>query len=256
MLDRSPTSVTAAEHRLRWLLQGKPWTVTSARGEPFPQRLVRILSIDGGGIRGIIPGLILQRIEEQAGAPIADLFDIVAGTSTGGLLAMGLTTPKPGSSDRPRYAAKDIVEVYRRRGPEIFHRSRRYRLRSLDGLRRPKYPAQGLQRVLDELFGEARLSESVRQTLVTAYCTERRMPTVLSSAGAVQQRNPDVICAEAARATAAAPTYFPPSSCARRRPATPIRSTASRSSTEACSRTTRRCTPRTRQRRRTASARC
>ncbi len=61
--------------------------------------VVKILAIDGGGIRGIIPATVLAEIERRTGARIADLFDLVAGTSTGGILALGLV--KPDSSGRP-----------------------------------------------------------------------------------------------------------------------------------------------------------
>ncbi len=54
---------------------------------------VRVLAIDGGGIRGIIPASVLVELERVSGRPIAEMFDIIAGTSTGGILALGLTVP-------------------------------------------------------------------------------------------------------------------------------------------------------------------
>lgn len=56
-------------------------------------RTWRILSIDGGGIRGIIPAVLLRQMEERTGYQISDLFDFVTGTSTGAIIALGLTTP-------------------------------------------------------------------------------------------------------------------------------------------------------------------
>lgn len=69
----------------------------------------RILSIDGGGIRGVIPAVVLTEIERLTGRPIAESFDLVAGTSTGGILALGLTLP--GEQRTPRYAAVDLVSL-------------------------------------------------------------------------------------------------------------------------------------------------
>jgi len=93
---------------------------------------IRILSIDGGGIRGIIPALVLARIEQLTNRPIAQLFDLVAGTSTGGILALGLTIPKfPG---RPLYRAKEFVSMFEHEGPRIFSRSMVRTLLTTDSL--------------------------------------------------------------------------------------------------------------------------
>ena len=67
----------------------------------------RILSLDGGGIRGLIPALVLAALEQRTGKPTAQLFDLIAGTSTGGVLALGLTRPGPGG--KPLYRADDMV---------------------------------------------------------------------------------------------------------------------------------------------------
>lgn len=79
--------------------------------------MINVLSIDGGGIRGLIPALVLQRIEEETGTPTADLFDLIAGTSTGGILALGLTLPDDGegAEESPRYTAQNLADLYRER---------------------------------------------------------------------------------------------------------------------------------------------
>ncbi|KAK4269910.1 hypothetical protein QN277_023006 [Acacia crassicarpa] len=86
---------------------------------------VRILAIDGGGIRGILPSVILKQFELSlqklnSSARIAEYFDVVAGTSTGGLIAALLTAPDPQNKDRPLYSADDILQFYRQHGPSIF----------------------------------------------------------------------------------------------------------------------------------------
>ncbi|KAK3004118.1 hypothetical protein RJ639_020109 [Escallonia herrerae] len=86
--------------------------------------LITILSIDGGGIRGIIPATILAFLESQLqeldgeGARLADYFDVVAGASTGGLITAMLTAPN--ENGRPLYAAKDIKPFYFEQCPKIF----------------------------------------------------------------------------------------------------------------------------------------
>src|ERR1700733_16299542 len=79
---------------------------------------VKILSIDGGGIRGIIPALVLAEIEKRTGRPIACLFDLIAGTSTGGILALGLSIPK--TPPAPLYAASQLFEMFAHEGGRIF----------------------------------------------------------------------------------------------------------------------------------------
>jgi len=87
---------------------------------------MKVLSIDGGGIRGIIPAMILAEIERRTGKQIWEMFDLIAGTSTGGMLALGLVAP--GFDGKPRYSLakpskriEQIIEVYRCRGKEIFY---------------------------------------------------------------------------------------------------------------------------------------
>src|SRR5205823_5242058 len=84
--------------------------------------VLKILAIDGGGIRGVIPATILSAIEERTETSICKLFDLVAGTSTGGILALGLVKPSAGDEDRPQYKAADLAELYEKEGKRIFDR--------------------------------------------------------------------------------------------------------------------------------------
>ncbi len=168
----------------------------------------RILSIDGGGIRGIIPALILAELERRAGRPVAKMFDLVAGTSTGGILAVGLTMP--GTRRKPKYTALDLVALYEEEGDAIFHRSKWHQIRAIGNLAEEKYPSEGIERVLAERFGEAWLSAVLTNVLVTAYDIELRRPHFFKSDRAQTKPERDFHLADVARATSAAPTYFEP----------------------------------------------
>ena len=168
----------------------------------------RILSIDGGGIRGIIPALILAELERRTGKPVAKLFDLVAGTSTGGILAVGLTMP--GTKRKPKYSAHDLVSLYEEDGDDIFHRSKWHQVRALGNLAEEKYPSEGIERVLAERFGKALLSEVITNVLVTAYDIELRQPHFFKSDRARKYPDRNFFLADVARATSAAPTYFEP----------------------------------------------
>lgn len=164
--------------------------------------VTRILSIDGGGIRGIIPAMVLEEIERCTGKPVAELFDVVAGTSTGGIIALGLACPAP------QYSAAELVNFYVQDGPKVFAHECLGRLRQLFW---PKYGVKELEAVLHRYFGEVRLREARVDVLVPAYDVERRQVIFFRSAHAVQ--NPDDYdypMRLVARATSAAPTYFKP----------------------------------------------
>jgi patatin-like phospholipase/acyl hydrolase len=185
------------------------------------QQTVRILSIDGGGIRGILPARLLQEIERQTGQPGAELFDLVAGTSTGGIIACGIAR---------RISATRLGEFYASNGGKIFTRSFGREVATLDGLFGPDYDPRPLERMLREVLGETWLSEVTRpHLLIPSYCVAlppsdraagRERPSAMFfkswkangvslDAGDVQETL-DFPLWQVARATSAAPTYFPP----------------------------------------------
>ena len=168
----------------------------------------RILSIDGGGIRGIIPAVMLAELERRSGKRTHQLFDMFAGTSTGGILSLALALP--GSDGVARWSAREIVELYVEHGPEIFNRSLLHRIRAVGSILDEKYPDTGLEKVLKRYFGEARLSEALVEVLVTAYDLEGRDPFFFKRRKASATAEDDYPMWEVARATAAAPTYFEP----------------------------------------------
>jgi len=171
-------------------------------GTPDSQK---ILSIDGGGIRGLIPAIVLNEIEQRTGKRVAELFDVIAGTSTGGILALGLT--RAGDDGRPRYTATDLAQLYITEARTIFPHEFFAKPRELIG---PKYPSTGRERVLSEKLGEARLKEALTDVIVTSYDIERRTPIFFRSTLAKTSADHDFLAREVALATSAAPTYFEP----------------------------------------------
>ncbi len=160
----------------------------------------RILSIDGGGILGLIPALVLAEIEARTSRPAVQLFDLVAGTSTGGIIASAVAAG---------FSAKVVVDLYRQRGPQIFSRSLWHRLITGFGVWGPQYEASGIDAALGAVFGARSLSSCWVDLLVPAYDIEARTPTLFKSTKAVDRRRDYYLC-DVCRATSAAPTYFPP----------------------------------------------
>ncbi|HXH98267.1 MAG TPA: patatin-like phospholipase family protein [Gaiellaceae bacterium] len=172
--------------------------------------LVKVLSIDGGGIRGVIPATVLSEIEKRTQARIASLFDLIAGTSTGGILALGLVKPSTADPGEPQYSASELVGLYKQEGRRIFDRSLWHRIVALDNLIDEKYEATGLEAVLSQYFGEAPLSKAVTEALVTSYELETREPWFFARHKALADPAFDFPMRFVARATSAAPTFFEP----------------------------------------------
>lgn len=164
----------------------------------------KILSLDGGGIRGIIPALVLAEIENRTGRPIAEMFDLIAGTSTGGIIAVGLAKTK---KSKIEYSANDLANLYFDHGKTIFSRSFWKGVSSVGGVNEEKYNHRGLESVLKTFFGENTLGQSKTNILVSAYDIENRTPTFFKS---WKEEWKDLPIKLVSRATSAAPTYFEP----------------------------------------------
>ena len=157
---------------------------------------MKVLAIDGGGIRGLIPALVLAEIERRCDRPMSQLVDLVAGTSTGAIIACALTRPEP-------LAAERIARIYVDEGPDIFHRSLLKRITSVEGYLDERYDSEGLLTSLRRHLGDTRLAEARTELLITAYDLELRNAKLLG-------RRDDFSMVEAAHASSAAPSYFEP----------------------------------------------
>lgn len=179
------------------------------------QKLTRILSIDGGGIRGIIPGQILVTLEEKLkkataneNARIADYFDLIAGTSTGGILACAYLCPDQKDPLRPKFTAEEVVNLYLERGDEIFNVPLKHKIITAGGTIDEKYPSEELEDALNDYFGETKLSQLLKPCLISSYDIKRRQGHFFTQHDAIKKEGWDYFVKDVARATSAAPTYF------------------------------------------------
>ncbi|KAG7532895.1 Patatin-like phospholipase domain [Arabidopsis thaliana x Arabidopsis arenosa] len=177
--------------------------------------LVTILSLDGGGVRGIIGGVILanlekhlQEIDKDESVRLADYFDVIAGTSTGGLMTAMLTAPN--KSGRPLYAAKDIVPFYLEESPKIFYGSKWWVPSTLWRLFRPKYDGEYLHTRLGEILGETRLGQTLTNVVIPTFDIKKLQPTIFSSYHASVDPSLNVKLSDICIGTSAAPYYLPP----------------------------------------------
>ncbi|XP_010269002.1 PREDICTED: patatin-like protein 2 isoform X2 [Nelumbo nucifera] len=183
---------------------------------PTYGNLVTILSIDGGGIRGIIPGTILAFLESQLqkldgeDARLADYFDVIAGTSTGGLVTAMLTAPN--ENNRPLFAAKDIVPFYLEDCPKIFPQTSGIfgsALNLIKLMNGPKYDGKYLHSLVEKKLGETRLHQTLTNIVIPTFDIKRLQPTIFSSYEVKKSSTMDARLSDICISTSAAPTYLP-----------------------------------------------
>lgn len=180
--------------------------------EPTPRK-IRILSIDGGGIRGLIPAVILAELEKilqresgNSNARLSDYFDFIAGTSTGGILTCLYTVPKSYEENKiPRYEASVAVELYKKHGKDIFKKKI---LGDATVIFDERYSAKGLEATLHKYLGDACISSAVKPILITGYDVFERKTVFFTREAAQKHEARNYYFRDVARATSAAPTYF------------------------------------------------
>lgn len=162
----------------------------------------KILSIDGGGIKGLYSAKVIEHLEEKYNCSASDRFDMICGTSTGGLIALGLSLKIP---------AKEISQFYEKNGKAIFP----YRT-MLGGiirqtLWRGKYSDKPLRAALEKIFGDKKLADLQNLVCIPTYSLTDARPWVFKydhKEGKLD-RDSKALCVDVALATSAAPTYFP-----------------------------------------------
>jgi len=183
------------------------------------KKLTRILSIDGGGIRGVLPGQILvaleKKLEKRLGkeTKIAQHFDFLAGTSTGGILTCILLVPDELNPNKPKYSAQEAVDLYLKNGGEIFDIPMFHKLRTADGILDERYPSNPIETVLKDYLQDLKLSQLVKPCLLTAYDVRRGKPHFFTQHDARKSvksgsKSHEFYVRDVARATSAAPTFF------------------------------------------------
>jgi predicted acylesterase/phospholipase RssA len=179
---------------------------TADAGDPQPRpgnNRFQILSLDGGGIKGLFSAALLAAIEEDLGTTVTDHFDLITGTSTGGIIALGL-----GIGMRPR----EIVEFYVSKGPAIFRN--RLGWRFLLHWARRKYPSTTLVDALVSCFKDKRLADSRKRLVIPAYSLGEDDVYLFRTPHAPRlRRDYKVPLWKVAQATSAAPSYFPSCRC-------------------------------------------
>ncbi|KAJ1699643.1 hypothetical protein LUZ63_008155 [Rhynchospora breviuscula] len=185
---------------------------------PLPSmgNTVTILSIDGGGIRGLIPGTILAYLESKLqeldgpDARLADYFDVIAGTSTGGLIATMLAAPN--KQNRPLFSAKEINKFYVDNSPGIFpQKSGPFGKAAtlIDSVKGPKYNGNYLHSIIQKLLGETTISETLTNLVVPTFDIKSLEPIIFTTIDGKRKPLKNALLSDVCISTSAAPTFLP-----------------------------------------------
>ncbi|CAF1032617.1 unnamed protein product [Adineta steineri] len=170
-----------------------------------------VLTIDGGGVRGIMPALWLAELERHTKRSIASLFHMIAGVSTGAIVAAGLCAPNDENPTEPRFKAVDIVKLYESRSNEIFQRTQSRMPNSWYRVSQDvKYTDSGRQDLFSSYFGNIRLSHVLTELVIPAVKSDGRETYLFNRRDSRDNTHRDRFLREVLMCTTAAPTYFKP----------------------------------------------
>jgi len=160
----------------------------------------KVLCIDGGGIKGVFPAAFLADIEEQIGGSVVDYFDLIVGTSTGGIIALGLGLG---------LSARDILAIYTDLGEKVFSETWMGKLANFARFK-ARYSNEALKSALTDTFKEHKIGESKTRLVIPSASTTTGAVYIYKTAHHERFRQDyKKTMVEAALATSAAPTYFP-----------------------------------------------
>lgn len=131
---------------------------------------IKVLAIDGGGIRGIIPAIILSELQKRLGKPLWQSFDLIAGTSTGGIIALGIGTR---CNNNGPYSPDQLVDLYVQNGGAIFKKNWFTFERELV---HPKYSPDSLEAALEKFFQATELRTALTPLLISSYDLQSQLP--------------------------------------------------------------------------------
>lgn len=166
-----------------------------------------ILSVDGGGIRGLIPAIWLSELERVVGLKSSSMFHMMAGTSTGAIITAGLSLPDKNRGEIPRYAATDIVQLYTTHSDKVFYR----RNSIIDFFRTSnKYTDEGRKTLFDLYFENTKLSQTLTDLIITAVQSGKSTTDLFTRRESLVDTTKNYKLSDVLMCTTAAPTYFPP----------------------------------------------
>ena len=175
----------------------------------------RILSIDGGGIKGIVPAVVLLHLEKllkqlskNQNSRIHDYFDLFSGASTGAIIIAGLLSPD--KNNHPKYSPEEILDLYLENGHIIFNSSFFQEIKSVSGIVNVKYDPEGLESVFEKYFGKSELKSLLKPSLIPVYDLSRGKNYFFRQQKALTSPRHNFYVKDLLRGATSALSYFPP----------------------------------------------
>ena len=175
----------------------------------------RILSIDGGGIKGIVPAVVLLHLEKllkqlsnNQNSRIHDYFDLFSGASTGAIIIAGLLSPD--KNNHPKYSPEEILDLYLENGHIIFNSSFFQEIKSVSGIVNVKYDPEGLESVFKKYFGKSELKGLLKPSLIPVYDLSRGKNYFFRQQKALISPRHNFYVKDLLRGATSALSYFPP----------------------------------------------
>ena len=188
--------------------------------EENTKKKFRILSISGGGSRGIIPSLVLLKLEQITGRHPCEMFDLFIGTSTGAMISAVLNIPSDpppiasqdlAQENKPwKYSTKDLLDVYIKEGPIVFESSMWKKMTTINGIYGPMYYTKNRDERFKVWMGETRLKDMLKDVIFTSYDMCTKSPIFFKSRKARSEESEDFLLTDCIKAATAAPTVWPP----------------------------------------------
>lgn len=162
-----------------------------------------ILCINGGGVRGIIPLIIIKELNKYRN--VLEKIDIVSGSSIGAIICCCLIIPDDKNNNIPKYNIENIIELFKNLIKKIFNISWYNRINPYYGLIKSKYDDQIINDILNDIFGELKVKDLLKEIIIPSYDIKNNNPIIFTT-----KKHGDILIRDILRSTTAAPTYFNP----------------------------------------------
>ena len=181
---------------------------TLPRLEHDENDVVRVLCVDGGGIKGLLPLQAIKDLEEKTGKPVSELFDLMVGTSTGGIIVSSLAVPGP--DGKPKWSADELIQKYIKMVKSAFTNSLIHKVITCNGIFGAKIESRGFDQLLHNHYGEIQMSELLTGVSIPCFSITKNRPGLFNSRHLPGGMNHNFRVADVIGGITAAPIYFRP----------------------------------------------